>query len=199
MSFSHATTGGFSRSGIMGGWRETFLKETGSRAAIISSVPLAITVLAILGKGRQHDGHMGIVIPVTVFCVACIILQSYLCATLILNKYDLLPLIDAGMMVEPDEEGYLRSYHAVWLTSAVGAQYRDGFHGRYMRHEYCHLRAGIRGRARTGMEMVSHMVNNGRMTVIENHADYGTERIRTVRPAAGHGEIVRILDMIDES
>lgn len=199
MSFSHATAGGFSRPGIMGGWRKTFLKETGSRAAIIGSVPLAITVLAILGKGRQHDGHMGIIIPVTVFCVVCIILQSYLCATLILNKYDLLPLIDAGMMVEPDEEGYLRSYHAVWLASAVSARYREGFHGRYMRHEYCHLRAGIRGRARTGMEMVSHTVYNGSMTVIENHADGGTERIRTVRPAAGHGEIVRILDMIDES
>lgn len=155
MSFSHAAAGGFSRTGIMGGWRRTFLKETGSRAAMIGSVPLAIAVLlAILGKGRQHDGHMGIIIPLTVFCVACILFQSYLCATLILNKYDLFPLIDAGMMVEPDEERYLRSRHAVWL-----AQYRGGFHGRYMKHEYCPLRVDIKGRARTGMEMFSCMVN----------------------------------------
>lgn len=147
----YTLTACFTRPWSMGGWRKTFLKETGSMAAMIGSVPLAIAVLlAILGK---HDGHMGI-IPLTVFCVACILFQSYLCATLILNKYDLFPLIDAGMMVEPDEERYLRSRHAVWL-----AQYRGGFHGRYMKHEYCPLRVDIRGRARTGMEMVSCMVN----------------------------------------
>lgn len=191
----YTLTACFTRPWSMGGWRKTFLKETGSMAAMIGSVPLAIAVLlAILGKGRQHDGHMGIIITLTVFCVACIILQSYLCATLILNKYDLFPLIDAGMMMEPDEEGYLRSCHAVWL-----AQYRGGFHGRYMKHEYCPLRLGIKGRVRTGMEMVSHVVNNGSMTIIENHADDGASRIRTIRPAARHGRMMRILDMINES
>ena len=50
MSFSHASEGRFSRTGIIGGWRKTFLKESGSRAAIIGSIPLAITVLAILGE-----------------------------------------------------------------------------------------------------------------------------------------------------
>jgi len=120
MSFSHASAGRFSRTGIMGGWRKTFLKESGSRAAIIGSVPLAITVLAILGKGRRHDGHMGIVIPVTVFCVVCIILQSYLCATLILNKYDLLPLIDAGMSTHPPIEERIRRLEAVGGLDTAG-------------------------------------------------------------------------------
>lgn len=197
MSLSHAATGGFSRTGIMDGWRKTFLKETGSRAAIILLVPLSIGAVVVLGKGRPLPIHMSITIAV--FSVACILFQSYLCATMILDKYDLLPLIDADMMVDPDWKDGQLPYRAEWLASTVKSQYREGFHGRYMKHRQKPLTAFAKGRMRTSMEQLSGMVNNGNMTTIENHAVDGTETIRTVHPETGHGRIVRILDMIDES
>lgn len=190
-------TARFTRPWSMGGWRRKLLKEAGSRAAIILLVPLSIGAVVVLGKGRPQPIHMSITIAV--FSVACILFQSYLCATMILDKYDLLPLIDTDMAVDPDHEDVQLPYRAEWLASTVRSQYREGFHGRYMKHEQKPLTAFAKGLMRTSMEQLSGMVNNGNMTTIENHAANGTETIRTVHPEAGHGRMVRILDMIDES
>lgn len=193
----HTLTACFTRPWSMGGWRRKLLKEVGSRAAIILLVPLSIGAVVVLGKGRPLPIHMSITIAI--FSVACILFQSYMCATMILDKYDLLPLIDTDMMVNPDWNDGQLPYRVERLASTVKSQYREGFHGRYMKHRQKPLTAFAKGRMRTSMEQLSGIVNNGNMTTIENHAVDGTETIRTVQPAAGHGRMVRILDMIDES
>lgn len=187
----------FTRPWSMGGWRRKLLKEAGSRAAIILLVPLSMGAVIVSGKGRPQSIHMSIIIAI--FSVALILFQSYLCATMILDKYDLLPLIGTDMTVDPDLEDSLLPYRAEWLASTVRSQYREGFHGRYMKCEQNPLTVFAKGRMRTSMEQLSVMVNHGNMTTIENHAADGTETIRTIHPEAGHGRMVRILDMIDES